>query len=135
MKNPSKKKLSKIVGGAVIPDNDRNIEIPDKKAIAMNTLDMFLNGEIVVSLEDYLGIKDNEQTKARMSIKNPRVYVSKGLKKDASIKAVKQYMEEKGIQSIEEIVKEQEAKKPKYRVDDNGEIVNIEEEQEGIEIE
>ncbi len=102
------KDLSKIVGGALIADEEKNIDIPDKKAIAMSALDMFLNGEMSISLEECTVIKDNGKTKARISARNPRIMVSKELTAKESTKAVKQYMEEHDITSIEEIVQKQE---------------------------
>lgn len=102
------KDLSKIVGGALITDEEKNIDIPDKKAIAMSALDMFLNGEMSISLEEYTGIKDNGKTKARISAKNRKIMVSKELTAKESTKAVEQYMKEHDITSIEEIIQEQE---------------------------
>lgn len=111
MGNPVKIKRNQIVGGALITDDSKNIDIPAKTAIAISTQAMFLNGEMNIEVEDYTGIKENGETKARISNKYPRILVSKKLLEAESVKAVKQYMEEKDIESIKDIVKKQEQTK------------------------
>lgn len=111
MKNPSEmRKFDKIVGGSLIADDSKKIDIPAKTAIQISTQAMFLNGEMSIAVDGHTAIREDGQTKARIDNKYPRILVSKGLSEGEQEKAVKQYMQEKDIQSIKDIIKEQEEK-------------------------
>ncbi len=64
MKNPSKtkRKFDKIMGGVLVADESKKIDIPPKTAITMNTNAIIINGEVSVELSDYTGIKENGKT-------------------------------------------------------------------------
>lgn len=128
MKNPSKtkRKFDRIVGGALIADETKDINMPPEKSIIMNTKAMILNGEMSVELSDYTGIKENGKTKARLDNKYPRVLVSNKLDEKASIEAVEKYMQEKGIKSIKDIIMEQELEVKGISIAEDGTIIRRE---------
>lgn len=109
MGNPIKIKKNQLVGGAVITDNSKNIDIPAKKTIAMSMQAMFLNGEMGIDVGNNTIIRENGETKARIDNKYPRILVSKKILEKESVETVQKYMQEKDITSIEEIVKKQQA--------------------------
>ncbi len=124
MKNPRKtREFNKIAGGALIADETKNIDMPPKTAIIMNTNAIVLNGEMNIELSDYTGIKENGKTKARLDNKYPRVLVSNKLDEKASIEAVKKYMQEKGIKSIKDIIDGQELEAKGISIAEDGTII------------
>lgn len=125
MKNPSKtkRKFDKIMGGVLVADESKKIDIPPKTAITMNTNAIIINGEVSVELSDYTGIKENGKTKARLDNKYPRLLVSNKLDENSSIEAVKKYMQEKGIKSVKDIIGEQELQEKGISILEDGTIV------------
>lgn len=125
MKNPSKtkRKFDKIMGGVLVADESKKIDIPPKTAITMNTNAIIINGEVSVELSDYTGIKENGKTKARLDNKYPRLLVSNKLDENSSIEAVKKYMQEKGIKSVTDIIREQELQEKGISILEDGTIV------------
>lgn len=95
MENQNKKMtlrtLFNIRGGAMFTDDKKNIDIPPKKAIKMNTQDMFLAGEISIPLEGHTAIREEGMTKARID-KNSNIIASKKIDENEAKKAVKEYM-------------------------------------------
>lgn len=125
MKNPSKtkRKFDKIMGGVLVADESKKIDIPPQTAITMNTNAIIINGEVSVELSDYTGIKENGKTKARLDNKYPRLLVSNKLDENSSIEAVKKYMQEKGIKSVTDIIREQELQEKGISILEDGTIV------------
>lgn len=98
MENQNKKMtlrtLFNILGGAMITDEDKNIDIPPKKAIQMNTQEMFLAGEISIPLEQHTAIREDGVTKARVD-KSSKILPSLQIDEQQAKKAVKEYINQK----------------------------------------
>ena len=101
----------KIVYGMMFTNKEKEIELPPQNANQIGASALFLNGEMSIKLEDDTVIAEKGKTVARISNKYPKVLVPEGADQNQVAKAVKKYMKEKGITTLDEIVEQNEGKK------------------------
>ncbi len=77
----------------------------NKKEIPQYRITM-LEGEMSIKIEEYTGIRENGITLSRFDNSLEKTMMSKAISASESKKATKRFMEEKGLKSIKEIIKD-----------------------------